>query len=130
MKEQCDNQVRTVQVKQEKNERAKAEREKSDDCAREADQANNPTSDTSQNNFEDIFGPGGPFDLLPWQPVYHRKVVGSGCLHGITETAEGREVAEPRIYPSQRAVVRAKQHAIWKEGQAAAPPLLPLSPAL
>jgi hypothetical protein len=64
VKELRDNQVRTVQVKLEKNERAKAKREKSA-CAREADQANDPTPDSSQDSFlsdgsaEEIFGPGG-----------------------------------------------------------------------
>jgi hypothetical protein len=64
MKELRDKQVRIVQVKQEKNERAKAKRENGV-CAREAGQANDPTPDSSQDAFlsnsaaEDIFGPGG-----------------------------------------------------------------------
>jgi hypothetical protein len=46
----------TVRVKHEKNERAKAKREKCKDCACEADQVDGLTPDSSQDTFEDNFG--------------------------------------------------------------------------
>jgi hypothetical protein len=88
MKELCDKQVRTVQVMQEKNKRAKAKREKSV-CAREAGQANDPT-DSSQDIFltdsaaEDIFGPGGM--------RYGREEIDEAAVRADSERAEQQHI--------------------------------------
>ena len=88
MKDLRDKQVRTVQVKKEENEQAKAKRENGA-CTREAGQANDPT-DSSQDIFltdsaaEDIFGPGGM--------RYGREEIDEAAVRADSERAEQQHI--------------------------------------